>query len=136
MNANLQTVLSGLQSVDDLKQRVAQQAKSLYGANPDLARALDNGETVTGYMQPYADYAANLLEINPGDIDWLDPKWNKALTGAVDPKTGQTTGMSLSQWAQTLRTDPTYDYDSTDGAMAVAHDLTNKIAQAFGYRAA
>ena len=54
----------------------------------------------------------------------------------VDPKTGQTTGMSLSQWAQTLRTDPTYDYDSTDGAMAVAHDLTNKIAQAFGYRAA
>jgi len=127
LNSQLQLLLGGTQTLDEFKQGVAQKAKSLYGSNPDLGAALDRGETVDQAMSSYADLAATLTGTDPGQINWLDPKWNVALTGTTDPKTGQTTGMSMAQWGRTLRSDPIYGYDGSENAVSTASQFATQL---------
>jgi hypothetical protein len=105
-----------------------EQAKSLF---PGLTAALDAGQTVDQYADPYKQIATQELNVNPADIQWTDPKWMKALN-QVDPKTGARTSMSLDQWLSTLRTDPTYGYDQTNKAGQQAAQLATQLSQRFG----
>jgi hypothetical protein len=41
--------------------------------------------------------------------------------------------MNLSDWTNTIRTDPTYGYDTTNGARVEAGNLANKIMTNFGF---
>ena len=130
LQTNMQQVLSGTQTVADFGQRLAQQAKSLYGNNPDLSDALDRGETTEQFMQPYADYAKSILGPSADNINWLDPKWNVALTGQTDPASGKTTPMGLAQWGQTLRSNPVFGYDTSPNAVQTASQFANQLTQA------
>lgn len=105
-----------------------EQAKSLF---PSLSAAIDAGVTVNDYVDPYREQAAKVLEINPDEVDFMDPKWRKAVD-QVDPKTGQRTALSLADWTTTMRTDSQYGYDKTKGARAEAASLTSKLGEMFG----
>lgn len=105
-----------------------EQAKSLF---PGLTAAIDAGVTVADYIEPYKQIAAQTLEIPEEQVNWMDPKWRKAVD-QIDPKTGVRASMSLSDWQRTLRTDTVYGYDKTQQARNEAADLTTKLATLFG----
>lgn len=104
-------------------------AISQYGNNTSLVDALNRGDTVKQYADPYIQLAVNELGVNPATVDFSKPKWNAFLT-AVDPKTGE--GMNLQQWTAKIRTDPTYGYNKTSGAADQAAQLTDALAKEFG----
>lgn len=107
------------------------QAKSMYPNDPNLAAALDAGQTVAQYADPYKQIAVRELNMNPGDFNLSDPKWNSALS-QVDPKTGVKVPQTLDQWQTSIRTDPKYGYDQTAGAQAQASQLVTQLGQKMG----
>lgn len=119
---------AGSVDVNAVRGYMIEQAKSLY---PGLANAIDSGITVKQYTDPYAQIAARELNINPNDFNLQDTKWSAPLQ-QIDPKTGQRTAMSLDQWQTTLRTDPKYNYDSTQNAQSQAASLVTTLGQKFG----
>lgn len=118
-------VLEGVYQPKDFEAYVKNQAKSLY---PTLAAALDSGQTVRDYLNPYAELAGQTLEIDPAGIDWFNPKWAKALNTTTPD--GQRAPMSLSDWATYLRSLP--DYQGTQGAQAQEANFGLTLAQTFG----
>ena len=123
-----QQIISGTATEEDFDAYLAEQAKSMF---PGLGVALDRGITVRQYADPYVQIAAKNLEINPDSIDLTDTKWLRALN-QVDPKTGERTSMSLTDWEDTLKTDPRYGWDKTKQAQRQASDLAATIAKTFG----
>lgn len=121
-------VLSGEATADQYAEVMKRYAKSMF---PELSPQIDAGMTVSQYLDPYKQVAAQMLEINPSEVNWLDPKWSQAVF-QVDPKTGQRGAMSLAQWQNTLRTDPKYGFDQTTQARTDAADLSSKIQQLMG----
>lgn len=111
-----------------VKGYMIEQAKSLF---PSLTGALDAGVTVRQYADPYAQIAARELNMNPNDFNLSDQKWLTPLQ-QIDPKTGQRTSMSLDQWQTALRTDPKYNYDTTQNGQSAAAALTTALAQKMG----
>lgn len=121
-------MLTGMVDENAFRAYLIEQAKSLF---PGLANALDRGITVNQYVQPYAQIAAQELEINPNSIDWTDPKWSAAIH-KVDPKTGVPTSMSLSDWTRELRSNPVYGFDRTVRAQEQASQLGQALLQRLG----
>lgn len=105
-----------------------EQAKSLF---PSMTAALDRGITVKQYASPYLQIAQQELGVDPDTVDLTDKKWLAALN-QVDPKTGDRTPMSLDQWLKTVRSDPSYGYDTTNKAKADATSLMGNLGQMFG----
>lgn len=120
----INTTADSTAALENLRPTAIAQAKGLF---PGLAPLLDQGVTVAQVFTPYANSAANLLEVDPSTIDLTDPKWNRALQG--DQKQGQ---MGLDQWQSTVMTDPRYHWDKTHNAQAAAVNLTSQLAQTFG----
>lgn len=121
-------IQSGTIAQQDFVGYLKEQAKSLF---PGMSVAIDSGVTPAHYVDPYKQIAANTLEVPADSVNFLDPKWSKALF-QTDPKTGARTSMSLSDWQTTLRTDPHYGYDQTEQARTTAADLTTQLAKQFG----
>jgi len=128
MNQWMKNVTRGDVSEQDFDGYLKEQAKSLF---PGLAAAIDRGVTVEQYADPYRQIASQTLEIDPQQVNFLQPRWSKALQ-QIDPKTGDRTSMSLSDWQNTLRTDASYGYDKTQQAHQQAADLTTQLAKTFG----
>ena len=103
-------------------------AKSM---NPALVSAIDAGITVEEYLNPYKEMAARVLDRPPESIDFMDPKYRKALE-MVDPKTGTKSVMTLSDWETNLKKDPVYGWDKTQGAYMEALKLRQGLARQFG----
>lgn len=118
----------GQVTAESLQGYMQEQAKSMY---PGLTAAIDSGQTVRQYVEPYAQIAARELNINPNDFHLSDTKWAAPIQ-QVDPKSGQRTAMSLDAWQTKLRTDPQYGYDLTDNAKAQAASLVTTLGQKFG----
>ena len=120
------SILEGNHSTDDFTNYLQAQAKSLY---PTLSKAIDSGTTVKQYLDPYGQLAAQTGVVSsPNAINWMDPKWSKALNTTTPD--GQRAPMSLSDWGMYLRGLP--EYQNTDQARASAASLGLKIAQTFG----
>ena len=129
LSTQIQTVLSGTQSLNDLQAQIAQQAKTLYATNPQLVQAIEGGMTVKQWADPYLQHAANTLGLNPNSINLSAPMWQRVLNPWTDPKTGASTGqaMSLDQWDQTLRSDPTYGFDHSQNAINTASSFATQL---------
>jgi cell wall-associated NlpC family hydrolase len=125
-------VLRGEASPEDFESYLKEQAKSLWD-DPQLHAALDRGVTTDQYLDPYRQMAAQELEMNPDDINWLgNPKWSQAIFRANDK--GERRFLSLADWQRTLRTDPTYGFDKTSTARDTAAQFTTELASMFGRR--
>lgn len=103
------------------------QAKQLY---PFMTKAIDQGVTPQAFLAPYSSAAATLLGVSEGSISWSDPKWLSAVTQPGPG--GEQTPASLTQFQNTLRSDPTFGYSKTSGAVAAAYTTAKTIATSFG----
>ena len=129
LSTQIQTVLSGTQSLNDVQAQIAQQAKTLYATNPQLVQAIEGGQTVKQWADPYLQHAANTLGLNPNSINLSAPMWQRVLNPYTDPKTGASTGqaMSLDQWDQVLRTSPEYGFDHSQNAINTASSFATQL---------
>lgn len=121
-------MLNGTATQETFDAYLREQAKSLF---PTMAAQIDAGITVAQYVDPYRETAAKLLDVNPADVDFMQPKWQKALT-QVDPKTGQRVPMNLADWQTTLMNDPVYGYDKSRAGVGAAGELMHGLAKMFG----
>lgn len=121
-------IVAGTTDVATFGNYLKEQAKSLF---PSLSAALDSGVTVSQYVEPYRQLAAERLEMMPGAVNFMDPQWMRAIQ-QVDPKSGARTSMTLSDFDQMIRTDPTYGYDKTNQAKKLAVDLVTTLGRTFG----
>jgi hypothetical protein len=62
----------------------------------------------------------------PESIDFNDPKFSMAFGTRDKPS------MSLSEWMDTLKSDPKYGYDKTSQAKSDARSMVMSMAKAFG----
>lgn len=128
-DATLQTwtqqVLKGQVPLEAFGSYLKEQAKSLF---PGLKTAIDSGVTVAQYVSPYRELAAQTLEINPNEINFLDPKWSSALF--QQGKDGSRTSMSLADWQISLRKRP--EFAKTRGAIDQAANFATSLATTFG----
>lgn len=123
-----QQIVSGQATEDTFRTYLREQAKSLF---PSLAGFLDAGGTVRTYVEPYRQIAAKELEISPDDVNFLDPKWSKALF-QTDPKTGDRVSMSLADWQNEIRKNDVYGWDKTRGAREASAELQQSLLKQFG----
>lgn len=121
-------ILSGQVPEDAFRGHLIEQAKSRWD---HLSGALDKGVTVVQYADAYAQDAAQLLEINPEAINFMDPKWGAALDFA-DPETGQRRAMTRSEWINKIRSDDQYGWDRTTGARTQGAQFAQELARTFG----
>lgn len=122
-------VLGGQQSVEDFTAYVKKQAAGLF---PEMTDELDRGMTVRDYLNPYAETAGRMLDIDPNTVDWADPKWSQAVFSQTPD--GKRSVQTLAQWGNTLRKDTRYGFDSSDGAIKQSAELTGAISKTFGGR--
>ncbi len=123
-----QDVLSGNIDMASFESYAKEQAKSMF---PGLKAALDSGVTVAQYVAPYKEHAAQMLEIAPEQVNFMDPKWRTAVD-KIDPKTGVRTSMSLSDWDTELRTNSIYGWDKTAQAREQGAKLISSLGKTFG----
>jgi hypothetical protein len=104
-------------------------AKSLY---PTLTAQFDAGRTFDDAVAPYKEIAASTLELNPNDIDFMDPKWVTPITYMPDPQTGEQRLMNLAEWGRELRTNRAYGYEFTEKARQDAYSVVERLGRLFG----
>lgn len=126
----IQDVLTGVKSEDDLRQSYKLVARRWYkGVEEDI----DSGLTIQQIFAPYRQYAAAILEKSPNDIDFIDQNgvptvYSEALQGPDGP-------LSLSDWMRKLKADDRYGYQFTNQAKQQATNLVMEMEKAFGFRA-
>lgn len=120
-------IASGKQTRQTFQTYVVDSAKRLY---PSIAKDLDSGATFQQIVDPYRNAAAQILEINPETVDFLDPKWTKAVTYGAEQ--GQQRTMTYSEWGDYLRQDRSFGYEFTSQAQARAYQVANDLANLFG----
>lgn len=126
-----QRVLNGNATAQDFTDYAKTQAKSLF---PTLTGAIDAGQTVAQYADPYRQIASQTLGVNPDEVNWLDPKWQTAINQVTTDAKGVATRapMSLSDWTAKIKTDPVYGYDQSAQGRQQGAQLATQIAQMFG----
>jgi hypothetical protein len=110
-------------TADTFKKKGIALAKATYF---QLTPQLDAGLTLQEIFSPYRDLASRVLEVAPDTIDFNDPKFGVAFGTKDKPS------MSLSEWMDTLKSDPKYGYDKTSQAKNDARAMVMSMAQAFG----
>lgn len=122
-----QKIARGESTVDDFQAYVRKQAA---GLAPAYADELKNGIDLYDIAQPYMQSMAQLLELNPADIDLFNPTIRSALS-AKGPD-GKPTSKSLWQFENDIRQDPQWakTKNAQDSMMAVGH----KVLQDMGLR--
>jgi hypothetical protein len=109
---------------DSILQKAQKSAKGKYF---HLADQIDAGLSLEDIFSGYRNYAADVLEIDPNQIDFTkDSKWARAFG---TKETGQ---MSLTDWVTTIKSDPTFGWQFTKQANQQATDIGLTLARAFG----
>jgi hypothetical protein len=127
----LQAVLTGAPnpataapvSRDDLLNKMKLSAK---GVLPHLSEQIDNGLSLKDIGENYKQYAAQILERDPSQINMFDGPF---LDAFGNKETGQ---LALGDWVAKLKSDPRYGYQNTKAANRDAQSLALTIAKAFG----
>lgn len=126
----VQDVLTGKTTIDDLRQTYKIAAKRWYkGAADDI----DAGVTVEQLFRPYKQYAAAILGKPLEQIDLIDA--NGAPTLYAQALEGTDGPMSISEWTQKLKSDDRFGWQFTPEAKQKATSLVMDLEKAFGFRA-
>ena len=128
-NSFVSRIAVGQETTDSFENYASNIARSLY---PTLTAQFDSGLTFEDAVSPYRQVAANLLELNPNDIDFMDPKWLTPITYMPDPQSGEQRLMNLAEWGQELRTNKAFGYEFTNQARETAYRVTTDLANLFG----
>jgi len=120
-------IASGKQARQGFTSYALQTAKTLYKG---IASQLDAGLTFQQIVDPYRNYASQILELNPETISFIDPKWTRAVNFTDDK--GQVRAMGLDEWGDYLRQDKQFGYEYTSQAQQRAYQVVNNLANLFG----
>jgi hypothetical protein len=134
LNKQLQDVLGGKLTTQDIQDQVAQQAATFYASNPELAQFLKSGQgSARQWAAPLISQAANILGTDPNSIDLTNPQWTFLLKPQTNPATGQSVGQAqtLDSVEQTIKTDPVYGYSRTANGIQDYTQLVDKLRSAF-----
>lgn len=105
--------------------------KTASGLYPTLAPQIQAGMPTAYLLDPYRQVAKQVLGDQFEPNFQTDPKMRAALQGATDPQTGRAVPMSLDQWQQHLKSDPTFGYLDTPKGQQEKADVLRQISQAF-----
>lgn len=105
-------ITEGTATLESYQSEVTSHARSLWGNDPDVVRAIDEGRTVTQFFDPYRQTIANILGMSPDQIDLFDdPRWSQ-VTQQFDPGAnggkGGKRAMTLAEVAQFARDQDEY----------------------------
>lgn len=128
MGQNIQRIINGDDTFEGAQARIRDMAKSQYAAFSDQ---IDGGQTVAEIADPYKQKMADLLELNPNDIDLKDATIQQALT-SKDPK-GVPVAQSLADFANTVRKDTRWGY--TNNAKQQVAEVGSQLLRSFGLMA-
>jgi hypothetical protein len=120
-------VVRGVYTADDLENQLRDQAKALF---PYLRTQLEQGSTVADVWEPIKNVAANVLGVNPADIQLSDSKWSSLLQ--TDDGKGGFRLPSQAEVEKRLRTDSRYGYTNTQNGRDDVSNLIGTINQGFG----
>lgn len=127
-----QNMWQGNTTADAIKTNLAQQAIHAYGMqNPELARALNEGQTVRGWLDPQIQSVATELEMGADQIDLTAPKWSPLLNYNPDPKVSPRV-MTVPEAQVWARQQTEYQY--TKGAQDKAYGIVDSLTKAMGER--
>ena len=126
-NEFVNKVATGQETQSSFQQYALQMAKALF---PGIAAQLDAGQTYKQITDPYKQTAAQILEMNPENIDFVDPKWSKAVTFVTDK--GEQRPMNYNEWGDYLRQTRSFGYEFTSEAQSRAYGVANDLARLFG----
>jgi hypothetical protein len=96
------------------------------GAMPHLASQFDAGLTLEDIGSTYREYAAQLLEQTPDQINMFDGPYLQAFGSQ---ESGQ---LSLTDWTKKVKSDPSFGWQYTKQANDQATDIGLTLARAFG----
>ena len=116
---------SGELSMETVQSIFKEQAKTNYSW---AAGAIDQGITVRDFMLPSRDFLARELELNPNDVDLMDPKWLSMMQ--VKDEKGQIRAANLNEMQTAARQDPRFA--KTTKASEMGSNLALMIRNVFG----
>lgn len=118
-------VMSGNDTAAGIQQRVKEMAMREYKAFADRIEA---GETVSDIAEPYMQKMADLLEMNPHDVNLQ----NELIQRAMKQQTpeGQPAAMDLWAFEKEVRKDNRWQY--TKNARKEVGDVTSELLRSFG----
>jgi hypothetical protein len=105
------------------------------GLYPTFAPQIQAGVPTNVLLDPYIQIAMQVLGPMMSEPDWTSEKWNKALQGGTDPKTGRSVPMTLDQWKKYLMTEPSHGWDQTPQAIDKAGKFIDALHTSFGHPA-
>lgn len=123
-----QRLLGGRMDEAGLRVALVDKAKKLY---PSIADEIDADLSVRDYFDPYAQRAAQILGVNPEEIDFSDRRWSRALNQIGEK--GVRVPMTFEAWERDLRTNPLYGYDKTTRGRSEAASFAEQFSRAVGY---
>jgi hypothetical protein len=125
-DATVQQKLTGGITLEDVERQQRELAKVKY---THLSGLLDQGFTLDSLTSSFRQQAAQLLEKDVNDIDMSTADYEQVINSG-DP--GQKRMMTTGEWEIKLRSDPRFNWGSTENAKEEARRLSGTIAQAFG----
>ena len=127
LNSWVQKWASGAENQQSVTAAMQEWSKVLY---PSISTYIDQGRTFQDIVAPYKSVAAGLLELEPGQIDFTEPKWLAAIS--QEDKAGQQKLMSASEWQREIRTNRDFGFEFTKQAQDQAYLIANQMAELFG----
>lgn len=121
-------VQEGTATQERFQSLMVDHARDLYGKNPAILAALARGDTTSDFFGPYRSLIAETLELNPGEVDLMNPRWADVL--GVPDKDGASRPMTLPELGRHLR--GTREFRGTDTGNALGAGLNTMILRTFG----
>jgi hypothetical protein len=125
LDAQIQQIIAGKQSVNGVTGQLRTQAASLY---PAYANQINSGMNVSDIASPFISRAQQLLEQGPGQMNIQSPLIKSALQYTQD---GQPTAMPMYDFEKSVRQDPRWL--STNNAQDQFMSNAHKILVDFGF---
>lgn len=123
--AQLAKVMRGDDTVEGIQQRVRDAAMREYSA---FAEQIAAGQSVREIADPYMTRMAELLEMNPNDVDLYSDMIQKALKQRSPD--GKPAAMDLYTFEKQVRADKRWQY--TSNARKEVADVTSDLLRSFG----
>lgn len=121
-------VASGELDVDSIKGEMTRRAKSQYSW---LSNAIDSGATLKEYFDPHRKTIADMMEISPDKVDFLnDPQWANVINRPPDADDQTRREMTLSEVQTFVRSKD--QWSTTQNARSTAANGAVAIAKALG----
>lgn len=122
----IQGVLTGGVMQQDVERQQRELAKQKYG---HLSNLIEQGFTMEQLSSSFKEQTARILEKDPAAIDMSQADYEQAFNFGEE---GKKRMMSSGEWEIKLRSDPRYNWGSTQNAKDEARRLSASISQAFG----